>query len=178
MNINIKELDFIKPLINIIEDIEYGWIDKNNNKHYIVDETYANNYKLQSPEEIIENKIGVCWDQVELERCYFEKINYPTKTYFLVHYDDDKCPTHTFLVFELDNKFYWFEHAWKTYKGLHEYNSLIDLLNDVKEKFITNELENKYNKNNLILREYKKPNFNLSTQEFYKHCETGKIINI
>ena len=50
MNINIKELDFIKPLINIIEDIEYGWIDKNNNKHYIVDETYANNYKLQSPE--------------------------------------------------------------------------------------------------------------------------------
>lgn len=178
MNIKNKDLEFIKPLIETIENIEYGWIDKSNNKHYIVDEKYANNYKLQSPEEITKTKIGVCWDQVELERSFFENIKIPYQTYFLVHYDNDKCPTHTFLTFKLNNKFYWFEHSWRPYKGIHEYQSLIELLKDVKEKFIINELENNYNEENLILREYPKPNYNISTEEFYKHCETGNIINI
>lgn len=160
-------------VMDLMKNIEYGWIDKNNSRHTIVDETYSDNYVLQSPKEIIKNKIGVCWDQVELERYYFKGNDWNIKTYFIVHYDNDKCPTHTFLTFEKDNKYYWFEHSWLVFKGIHEYNSLKNLLVDVRDKFVKYELNNNYNKNNLCIYNYKKPKFYLNVLEFYKHCESG-----
>ena len=62
------------------------------------------------------------------------------KTYFIVHDDGDKCPTHTFSTYEKSNKYYWFEHLWKRFRGIHEYNFLKELLKDIKDKFIKYEL--------------------------------------
>lgn len=160
-------------IMNMMKEIEYGWLDKNNIKHYEDYELFSDNYILQTPKEVLENKIGVCWDQVEFERYYFENNNYNVKTYFIVHYDDDKCPTHTFLTFEKDNKYYWFEHSWERFRGIHEYNLEQELLLDVKEKFVKCEIDNDYNENNLVLYEYSKPKYHISVQEFYKHCENG-----
>lgn len=167
-----------QDIMNILKDIEYGWIDINNKKHTSVDNTFSIQYKLQSPEEVLTNKVGVCWDQVELERYYFEKTNYKYNTYFIAHYDNAKCPTHTFLTYEKNNKYYWFEHSWSKYQGIHEYDSLNELLKDVREKFIHTELNNNYNKTNLLLREYTKPLYNIGVQEFYKHCETKEPIQV
>lgn len=133
-------------IMKLMENIEYGWVDKNSDKHIIVDENYSDNYVLQSPKEILKNKIGVCWDQVELERYYFKGNDWNIKTYFIVHYDNDKCPTHTFLTFEKDNKYYWFENSWLIFKGIHEYYCIKDLLVDVRDKFIKYELNNNYTK--------------------------------
>ncbi len=160
-------------IMDLMNNIEYGWVDKNNNKNTFSYELFSNNYILQSPKEVITNKIGVCWDQVELERYYFKGNDWNIKTYFIVHYDSDKCPTHTFLTYEKAGKFYWFEHSWKTFKGIHEYNSERELLLDVKNKFIKHELNNQYKKENLKLYEYKKPKYHISVQEFYSHCENG-----
>ena len=165
-------------IMNLMQNIEYGWIDKNKTKHTIIDETYSDNYILQSPKEVIKNQIGVCWDQVELERYYFKGNDYNIKTYFIVHYDDNKCPTHTFLTFEKNNKYYWFEHAWEKFRGIHEYNTQKELLIDIKDKFIKYELNNNYIKENIILREYKKPKYHITVQEFYKHCENGTYIDL
>lgn len=162
----------------LMENIDYGWVDKNNIKHDKIDETYSDDYILQSPDEIIKSKIGVCWDQVELERYYFEAKNCKVKTYFIVHYDGNKCPTHTFLTYEKNNKYYWFEYSWKKFKGIHEYNSLKELLLDVKNKFIKYELSDEYIKSNLVIHEYQKPKYNISVQEFYNHCDNGKYIDI
>ena len=148
-------------------------VDKHNNKHNIVNEEYANNYILQSPKEVIKNKIGVCWDQVELERYYFKGNDWSVKTYFIVHDDGDKCPTHTFLTYKKNNKYYWFEHSWERFRGIHEYNSLKELLKDIKDKFIKYELCDNYVLENLMLYEYKKPKYHISTQEFYDHCNNG-----
>ncbi len=164
-------------IMDLMKEIEYGWIDKNNNKHSIVDESYSDNYTLQSPNEVIKNKIGVCWDQVELERYYFKGNDWNVKTYFLVHYDSNKCPTHTFLTFEKNNKYYWFEHSWERFRGIHEYKSLKDLLFDIRNKFIKYELDNDYVVENLVLHEYKKPKYHISVQEFYNHCDYGTYID-
>lgn len=164
-------------IMNLMKNIEYGWVDKNNNKHNIVDDKYSDNYILQSPNQIIKNRIGVCWDQVELERYYFKGNDWNVKTYFLVHYDGDKCPTHTFLTFEKDNKYYWFEHSWERFRGIHEYKSLKDLLFDIRDKFIKYELDNDYVLENLVLHEYKKPKYHISVQEFYDHCDSGIYID-
>lgn len=164
-------------IMDLMQEIEYGWIDKNNNKHSNIDETYTDNYILQSPNEVIKNKIGVCWDQVELERYYFKGNDWNVKTYFLVHYDGDKCPTHTFLTFEKNNKYYWFEHSWESFRGIHEYKSLKELLFDIKDKFIQYELDNNFISENLVLHEYKKPKYHILVQEFYNHCDYGTYID-
>lgn len=163
-------------IMDLMKNIDYGWIDKDNKKHVLVDETYSDNYILQSPKEIIKNKIGICWDQVELERYYFKGNDWNIKTYFLVHYDGDKCPTHTFLTFEKNNKCYWFEHSWEKFRGIHEYKSLKELLFDIRDKFIKYELDNDYVVDNLVLHEYKKPKYHISVQEFYNHCDYGTYI--
>ncbi len=165
-----------EEIMNFMNDIEYGWISKFGDRNYIVDEKYADNYILQSPKELMISKIGVCWDQVELERYYFA--GYDMKTYFIVYYDNDKCPTHTFLTYKKNNKYYWFEHAYEKYRGIHEYTSINLLLKDVKEKFINDikeEYKNKLDMDYLCLYEYKRPKYHIGTSEFYKHCEDKKI---
>lgn len=164
-------------IMNELDFIDYGWVDKNNNIHKIVDETFSSNYKLQSPKEVLQNKVGVCWDQVELERYLFAKTKLEYKTYFIVHYDNDKCPTHTFLTYEKNNKVYWFEHSWSKYKGIHKYNSMNELIKDVKHKFISTELNSSYDEMNLVIYEYTKPKYGIGVSEFYKHCETGKQVS-
>lgn len=168
-----NELEVMKKL----QDIEYGWVDKDKNKRKEIDKFYENDYRLQSPQELLKSKIGVCWDQVELERYYF-KSNNNIKTYFIVHYDNDKCPTHTFLTYEKNNKYYWFEHAWEKYRGIHEYNNEKEMLIDIRNKFIKMELNSNYQKNNLLLREYFKPKYNLSVKEFFNHCEKNNPIDL
>ena len=175
--LNIWNFYSINEIMTLMDNIEYGWLDKNNNKHNLVDNTYQDNYILETPQEVIQNKIGVCWDQVELERYYLKNHDLNIKTYFLVHYDKDKCPTHTFLTYEKDNKYYWLEQAWIKFKGIHEYSSKIELLTDVKNKFIMNELKNHCILENLVLYEYQKPKYHISTQEFFNHCESGKQID-
>lgn len=165
-------------VMDLMSKINYGWVDKNNIKHINDFDTYSEEYMLQSPNDIIKSEVGVCWDQVELERYYFANVNVSIKTFFIVHYDNDKCPTHTFLIYEKNDKYYWFEHSWEKFRGIHKYDSLINLLNDIKNKFICYELHNEYNKNNLKIYEYNKPKYNISVQEFYKHCESGKLINL
>ena len=167
-----------QEIMNIMEKIKYGWLDKNNKVHHEVDNNFSDSYVLQSPTQVLENKIGVCWDQVELERHLFKDTSLEITTYFIVHYDNNKCPTHTFLVYKKDNKIYWFEHSWNKYKGIHEYNNLIELIKDIKQKFITTELNNNYNSTNLVIYEYTKPKYGIGVKDFYKHCETGKQIKV
>lgn len=168
-----NELD----VMNLMENIKYGWVDKNCNKHDFIDELFSNAYILQAPNDIVKTKVGVCWDQVELERYYFNGNAWNIKTYFIVHYDGNKCPTHTFLTYEKNNKYYWFEHSWEKFRGIHEYNSINELLLDVRDKFVQYELNNRFEKNNLFLYEYARPKYHISVQEFYNHCEHGKYID-
>lgn len=162
-----------------MEDIRYGWIDKDGEIHDGVNTNLNENYRLQSPKEVIKSGFGVCWDQVELERFYFN--GHDIKTYFLAYYDNKNCPTHTFLTFEKQGKYYWFEHSYEKYRGIHEYNSKKELLLDVRSKFIVDELEKintKFDKYQLVLREYKKPKSHITIEEFYKHCEKNMYIDL
>lgn len=165
-------------IMDMMNNIKYGWVDRNNNKYIDIYERFSDNYLLQSPKDIIKNKIGLCWDQVELERYYFKTNDWNIKTYFLVYYDGDECPTHTFLTYEKDNRYYWFEHAWEKFIGIHEYDTRKELLIDVRDKFIKCELGDKCKRSNLFLYEYKKPKNHIFVSEFYNHCENGICIDL
>lgn len=164
-------------IMKLLEPINYGWVDKNGITHIGDFETFSDDYRLQSPEEVLKNKVGVCWDQVELERVYFSNFE-EVKTYFIVHYDGGKCPTHTFLTYKKNNKYYWFEHSWYKYNGIHEYSTIDELLQDVRTKFIVTELNNTYDPENLVVHEYEQPQYHLTVQEFFDHCDSGKFIKV
>lgn len=170
----------INKIMNVLDTIEYGFKDKDGNN--ILDtnfqkwnKAFNNFYYLQNPEELLKTKCGTCWDQVELERKLFQNNNIKVKTYFIFIVANDTLPTHTFLTYENDNKYYWFEHSWETHKGIHEYKSELELLQDVEYKF-----KKAYNfdieKNSLYIYEYQKPKEHITSNEFYKYIETQKLI--
>lgn len=166
--------------MEIMNSIEYGFKDSNN-KNIITenpekwDNEFNEFYFLQTPEELLKSKCGVCWDQVELERKLFEDNNFIFKTYFIYIVDDDMFPSHTFLTYKYNNKYYWFEHSWGIYKGIHEYNSELELLLDVKEKF---KIAHNYVREDafIFIYEYQKPNEHITCSQFYQYIETQKLI--
>lgn len=165
-------------IMNKMNDIEYGYLDKDGIIHRGSDDEFADNYVLETPDEVLTNKIGVCWDQVELERKLFSENNIKFNTYFIVHYDDNTCPTHTFLIYEYNNKYYWFEHSWEIHRGIYEYDDELSAIKDIKKKFIESEIKDEYNPMNLCIYKYNKPKYGIGCLDFYKHCESGENIII
>jgi hypothetical protein len=135
---------------------------------------FFNKYVLQSPLDLIKNKIGVCWDQVELERLFFHNNNLSCETYFMVYYNDKDCPTHTFLIYNQNHNWYWFENSWEIYRGLHNYKSKELLINDVKHKFLCSLDGNLIDDSNLYLYKYSTPTYGIDVTSFYQHCEKGE----
>ena len=166
-NLNLWDFYDENEIMNLMENIEYGWLDIYGNRHLKLDPSIKKDCYLQSPKELIKSKLGLCIDQVELQRYYFK---YPTKSYIIVYKDNDYERMHTFLTFEKNDKFYWFEHAWTDLKGIYEYNSLDELFEDVKDKYEEFELKFKCKRDKLNIYEYSKPKYNLSPTEFIKHC--------
>ena len=178
-----KKMDIIEnKVMDIMEDIEYGFLDEFGNNIINVDydkweNEFYNFYYLLSPDELLEKKCGVCWDQVELERKLFNDNDIDVKTYFIFsHISDENLPSHTFLVYKNKDFYYWFEHSWGIYKGIHKYDSLNNLLLDVKSKFLKE--NNVPETAKTYVYEYSKPKKHLSCLEFYKYCESQKFVEI
>ena len=173
----------ILEIMDELRNIEYGFKDKNganliNSESW--DKDFYNFYYLLSPEELLHSKCGVCWDQVELERKLFNDANIDCDTFFIYIDDNENLPSHTFLTFRLDDKYYWFEHSLYDMKGIHEYNNIKALLNDVKNKFIDsrkNEINSNLNYETFIYK-YNKPKYHISCDEFYSYIKTQERINI
>jgi hypothetical protein len=57
------------------KNIEYGILDKDGNIHRNTDDNFWNDFEkyyiLKSSEELLQYKIGVCFDQIELARYLF-----------------------------------------------------------------------------------------------------------
>ncbi len=171
--------NYLEPpeIMELMDNLSYGWLDENKNFYDSLDKSNCANYKLLSPKDIIKRGCGICWDQVEVERYYFRNY-FDVKTFFLYYEDGVDDMSHTFLTFKLENKYYWFEHAWTHLKGIYTYDSMEKLLEDVKKKFISILFHDKLDSNNLHCFLYKKPKIGLSVEEFYNTCKNGEEMNL
>lgn len=171
--------DKLQIILDKLNDIEYGFVDKSKNIYPDTLKDWSNDfgilYYLQSPEELIKNKYGVCWDQVELERFYLTQNNIKSKSYFIIAYDNEQTHTHTFIAVKAD-KHYWLEHSWYPYRGIHKYKTLKELINDIKNKFKKSITKQNTSNCELAVYEYDKPIYNINSTEFINHCEKGKRI--
>ena len=183
-----SDLDSIKnpkELLEYMDNITYGFVGKNGKKYLDMYSKEWNDWYeqcfVQSGEEVLNSKIGTCWDQVELERLWFEKNRYSFKTifaWFEVNREND-FPTHTFLIYESNGKFYWFEHAFEACKGIHEFDTEEEAINYFKEKQIEFTLRNNKNikeedKETLTCYEYSKPDYHLGVEEYLEFVTSKK----
>lgn len=155
----------LEEVMNLLSDIKYGYMNNAGNVCYSF-ATFDDDYVLQSYKDMLKTKTGVCFDQVELERHYL--YNRDITSYFICYYGEF-LQSHTFLVVKENNNYIWFEHAWEKYRGIYKYNSLDELLNDVKNKFM-----NEYNildKDKILLKSYSKPKSGINLSEYFKWME-------
>lgn len=163
---NFYDIDEPIELYNYIkQNIKYGFIsskDKNIYRRKIIgdklyEEEILNNYYLQSPKELLENKVGICFDQVELIRYWLDRHNIINNTYYLSFHN------HAIIIYKLEDKYYLFETSLPDLNGIYKENSLIDSFK--KCKSIQEELNTKSIKR-LVFHKYDKPEYNT---DFFKY---------
>lgn len=172
-------MKYDKVYINIkdkLEGIRLGYRDKEDNKYVCFDSNFKENFYLQSPKQLLESKIGSCFDQVELERELITRLGVDCRTYFISYPDDDMDYSHVFLIYKDSQKYYWVENAWKKYKGLHTYNTKDDLFDDVLEKFVKTIPNGEFKKVKLYL--YERPRSGISYTKFVSNCMSNRSIKI
>ena len=134
-------------------------------------------YKIRLKEDFVKNKYGVCWDYCEFEREFFSSVGIKHTCYFVLNFltREDGGPTHTFLLYEQNNKWFWFEWAWQQFRGIWEYNTKEEALADVLTKFV--EL-NAVQYDHTDGYEFNKVSKRLNAYLFVEHCMQGKPLNI
>lgn len=166
-----------EELIKDMQDIKYGWIEKNGTRHeeQIVRALFNKGFYLQSPKELKEHRLGVCWDQVEYERYYMEKMNIPFKTIFVIYDTKVKQHMHSFLVYKEKKNYCWIENTYENFIGINKYSSMEELIKDVMKDFlIQNHL--------LIIGEnikyyvFDKPEYGLNCTEYVMHALKGTLL--
>lgn len=178
---NIKDeyelLEFMKNNIN------YGFVTKDGKKYFPgcknYNEIWFDKGVVQTGENVLKTLVGTCWEQVEFERKWFTKNNIEVKTFFLWYEINEKndYPTHTILTYEKGGKFYWFENAFDIQRGIHKYNSINELIIDVKNKYhectIDMGIAKREDINLIKIYEYKELKENLSITDYLNHVQEG-----
>ena len=152
-----------QKIFSKFNDIKYGFLDKSGKLHCETDvdfwQNFMKDYVLQTPEQVLRNKIGVCWDQVELSRKFFADEGIPVKTFFLCC-QNETLPAHVVLTFEDGKKFYWIETSMVGYIGIHTYNYEKELISGLLNADFSSFCRN-YNKDKLYLVEYQQPKYGI-----------------
>ncbi len=156
--------------------IRLGYRDKQGSKYSCYVDNFKEIFYLQSPKQLLESKIGCCFDQVELERELIAKLDVDCRTYFIQYPDDDLDYTHVFLIYKDSKKYYWIENAWLKYKGLHIYNSKEELFDDVLNKFVATIPDGEFKKVKLYL--YEKPRYGINYTKFVSNCMSNRSIKV
>lgn len=178
---NIKDeyelLEFMK------NNIKYGYVTKDGEKYFPgcknYNEIWFDKGIVQTGENVSKTLVGTCWEQVEFERKWFTENNIKVRTFFLIYEMDEKnnYPTHTILTYEKNNKYYWFENAFESERGIHEYNSINELIIDVKNKYHQSTIDMSIAKpediNLIKIYEYKGLKENLSITNYLNHIQEG-----
>ena len=149
------DIDILNKIIKFNErtnKFKYGLVfpgDKkiDHEKHNVTTlEDYKKYWRSATPEEFVEHDGGICWEYVSYIANWL-KNNYPMIKYetFYIQFDNKQdYPTHSFLIFELDGKYYLIESSMKRarYLGVFESDIKYDLIDKVMYAM------SHYNKNN------------------------------
>ena len=91
------------------ENVEYGWLDTEGNRHIREMKDFRKQYRTMSVEESMKQKIGTCIEQVAVMHFLLDKIQIKSKMYCCRIYEPDDYGNleedehmHCFVLFERD----------------------------------------------------------------------------
>ena len=131
---NVSDYDIIAcEAANIIKDKFkdpeelYRWMKSNIH--------YSNFFRLKDPMKLLIDKKGSCHDQTVFELFFLRKMDINAHAMFYVESNarGQGGVTHSFAYYKKDDKYYWFENAWGDKSGIHEYNSLKEIMDDIRK---------------------------------------------
>jgi hypothetical protein len=183
-NMKYNEIKTPEQLLEYMnQNIFYGYVSKDNKVYMEMNEeanrVWYDTCIVQDPNLLIKNKYGTCWDQVELERKWFEDNGYKIETIFMIFSMNkpNNYPTHTFLLFEKNNKIFWFEHSFDIVKGIHEFENISEAIKTIKQKqleyAISIGVAKKEDEKLIECFKYDKPKPNIGVKEYLNHVLSG-----
>lgn len=163
---------FFTHLVNELSKFDYAFIDGDGNE---LPDDEAMKAVVQSPEQLVKLGKGVCTDLVEYTRMKLDERSIPYWVYDIQCTDKDgDHPAHVFVVVKDAGKFLWLEAAWHSEAGIHEYNSLEDLFEDIARKHCIYDGENYLD--TCEIREIKKSLAGMSQEATYDYVDTLPIV--
>lgn len=126
-----------------VENIEYGWLDLNKEKHVMTMKDFRKLYRTVTIEDTIKFGLGVCIEQVHLMHYLFDKINIPNKMFCCRIYEPDEYNNieeeehmHCFLLYYLNGKVYHLEHPNFNRTGIYEYSTEDEAISAIVNYYI------------------------------------------
>lgn len=139
-----------------------------------------NMWKQRSISEILIDQISNCYESSYLVGEFF-KINKIKYQKYIVGRYDNIFFSHMFITYQLDDKYYYFEHALNDFKGIFQYNSKQEMEQDIFVKFIYNDnykLEQEIDFNNYFLKPIDDLDENSGFIEYFNYFSTIESIKL
>lgn len=129
-------LEKIKVFNKELAQYEYIIVNKDGSIINQIKQNSFKDYLTLSPNQFKKYKGGICWDYVAYEYPYFKShfSNVKIKSFFFAIVKNNMITdTHTFLLFYMNDKVYWFEDSWKPHCGIYEYNNEDEAISNITD---------------------------------------------
>lgn len=129
-------LEKIKVFNKELAQYEYIVVNKDGSIINQIKQNSFKDYITLSPNQFKKYKGGICWDYVAYEYPYFKShfSNAKIKSFFFAIVKNNVITdTHTFLLFCINDKVYWFEDSWKPHCGIYEYNNEDEAISNITD---------------------------------------------
>lgn len=155
---DIMSLD-IEPFFQYVKTIRYGYKDQSGKLHFAEDKDFSLwDYSFSSPEEIVNNNCGWCWDLAELIKEYCLRHGVKCSSYFMEYLSDDLHQTHTQVFLCYEGK--WIaapDNCLGLEFGSPGFNNLkqcVEWFVCMFTDFLQSVLKGKYDESKLLVKEY------------------------
>lgn len=125
------------------ENIQYGYVDINGEKHINDLKGFRSLYRTSSLEDTLSTGVGTCIEQVNLMHVLLNKLNIPNRMFCTRVYEDNNFNNpnaeehmHCFILYYMNGKVYQLEHPDQDNKGIYEYNSESEAIAETNKRYI------------------------------------------
>lgn len=173
-----KNLDFdVKTLNKVLQQYRNNPSNISSSSEYQTIIYEVNNYaqkklwKHRNLEEILNDQISNCYESSFLIGEFLKLLGINYQKYLMGRYDNFAL-AHMFITYEVDNKWYYFEHALRNFRGIYSYNSQSELETDVFNKYMyydNCELSENLDNNNYFIKRIDDLNLNDNFDAYFKY---------
>lgn len=173
-----KNLDFDAKILNkVLQQYRNNPSEISSFSEYQTIIYEVNNYaqkklwKHRNVEEILNDQISNCYESSFLVGEFLKLLGINYQKYLMGRYDN-LALAHMFITYEVDNKWYYFEHALRDFRGIYSYNSQSELETDVFNKYMyydNRELSENLDNNNYFIKRIDDLNLNDNFDAYFKY---------